>query len=201
MKTGLYGGTFSPPHLGHIRAARCFKEAVGLDRLVIMPAGIPPHKAVSDPIPQDKRLEMVKIAFDGIGEVSDYEMKKEGASYSYLTVRWLKEQSEGELYLCMGEDMFLSLDRWREAEEIFRNCHIVCLKRENSSYNEISEKKEEFERVFGAVITVLMYEPLMVSSTEIRNRIKDGRSLEGLLSSEVADYIFANQLYLPQEVL
>ncbi len=196
MKIGLYGGTFSPPHLGHIRAAQCFVDGAGLDKLIIMPAGIPPHKAVTDPIPNDKRLEMAKIAFSGVGEVSDYEMNKDGASYTYLTLRWLKEKENGEIYLCMGEDMFLCLDKWREAEEIFSTAHIVCLKRENTPYEEIEEKKIEFEKEFNAKIIVLSYEPLPVSSTEVRDSIKNGKSTTHLLPKEVADYIAANQLYI-----
>lgn len=196
MKIGLYGGTFSPPHLGHIRAARCFVDGVQLDKLIIMPAGIPPHKAVADPIPNDKRLEMTRLAFSGIGEVSDYEMTKEGASFTYLTLRWLKTQYDGEIYLCMGEDMFLCLDKWREAEEIFASCHIVCLKREESSYSEIENKKTEFETDYNAVITVLSYEPLPVSSTEIREKVKKGEKLELYLSDNVAEYIAENNLYI-----
>ncbi len=195
MKIGLYGGTFSPPHMGHIRAAKCFVEGAQLDKLIIMPAGIPPHKAVLDPIPNENRLEMTKIAFSGIGEVSDYEMKKDGASYTYLTLRWLKDQVEGDIYLCMGEDMFLCLDRWREASEIFALAHIICLKREDCPFEEINEKKLEFEKSFDADITILSYEPLPVSSTEIRENLKNGRSTKGLLSDEVAEYISANNLY------
>ena len=150
MKIGLYGGTFSPPHLGHIRAAECFKEGAELDKLIVMPAGIPPHKAVNNPIDQKKREEMVRIAFEGIGEVSDYEMKKEGASYTYLTLRWLKEQYDADIYLCMGEDMFLSLDKWREAEEIFDSSIVLCLKREATSFEAIDNKKTEFEEKYNA---------------------------------------------------
>ena len=196
MRIGLYGGTFSPPHLGHVRAAKCFLEGGALDKLIIMPAGIPPHKTVSDPIPQSKRLELVHVAFDGIGEVSDYEMRKEGASYTYLTLRWLKAQYDAEICLCVGEDMFLSLDTWREAAEIFANSHILCLKREESSYNEITEKKKRFEQNFGAEITVLSYSPLPVSSTEIREKLKSGETLDGFVSKEVEDYIRKSGLYL-----
>ncbi|MBR6651217.1 MAG: nicotinate (nicotinamide) nucleotide adenylyltransferase [Clostridia bacterium] len=196
MKIGLYGGTFSPPHLGHIRAARCFVDGVGLDKLIIMPAGIPPHKAVLDPIPNEKRFEMSKIAFSEIGEVSDYEMNKEGASFTYLTVRWLKTRYDGDIYLCMGEDMFLCLDKWREARELFSSCHIVCLKRDESSYLEIERKKNEFEREYDADITVLSYEPLPASSTEIREKIKKGENLDLLLSDKVAEYILNNKLYI-----
>ncbi len=196
MKIGLYGGTFSPPHLGHIRAARCFVDGAGLDKLIVMPAGIPPHKAVLDPIPNENRLEMVKLAFSSIGEVSDYEMNKEGASFTYLTLRWLKTQYDGEIYLCMGEDMFLCLDKWRESEEIFASCHIVCLKREESPYSEIEKKKAEFEKDYNAVITVLSYEPLPASSTDIRERIKEGKPLQSYLSDEVAEYIVKNNLYI-----
>lgn len=196
MKIGLYGGTFSPPHLGHIRAAKCFVEGAELDKLIIMPAGTPPHKAVKDPIDNSKREELVRIAFDGIGQVSDYEMNKAGASYTYLTLRWLREQYGEKIYLCMGEDMFLCLDKWREAEEIFRNAHIVCLKREDSSYNELTEKKSEFCSKYDAEITVLSYSPLPVSSTQIRERVKKGESLSGLVSPEVEAYIKENRLYI-----
>ncbi len=196
MKIGLYGGTFSPPHLGHIRAARCFVEGIGLDKLIIMPAGIPPHKDVLDPISNKHRLEMTKLAFSELGEVSDYEMNKDGASFTYLTLRWLKTQYEGKIYLCMGEDMFLCLDKWREAEEIFSESHIVCLKRENSAYDEVENKKKEFERMYNAEITILTYEPLPVSSTEIREKVKNGEALEDLLSYNVATYIVENRLYL-----
>ena len=159
MKIGLYGGTFSPPHLGHIRAARCFVDGVGLDKLIIMPAGIPPHKAVLDPIPNDKRFEMSKLAFSSVGEVSDYEMNNEGASFTYLTLRWLKTQYDGEIYLCMGEDMFLCLDKWREAEEIFASCHIVCLKREESSYSDIEKKYNKLYQndSYGIILVYYIY--------------------------------------------
>ena len=195
MKIGLYGGTFSPPHLGHVRAAECFKEGAGLDKLIIMPAGIPPHKAVNNPIDQKKREEMVRIAFEGIGEVSDYEMSKEGASYTYLTLRWMRTQYEGDIYLCMGEDMFLSLDRWREAEEIFASCNILCLKREATSFEEVNNKKREFEEKYKATIDILSYSPLPVSSTEIREKIKANASLSGLVSPQVEEYIRSNKLY------
>ena len=113
-----------------------------------------------------------------------------------MTLRWLKDQVDGDIYLCMGEDMFLCLDRWREAEEIFASAHIICLKREDCPFEEINEKKLEFEKSFNAKITILSYDPLPVSSTEIRENIKNGKSTRGLLSDEVAEYISANDLYI-----
>ncbi len=195
MRIGLYGGTFSPPHMGHIRAAKCFLEGGKLDKLIIMPAGIPPHKQVEYPIPAEKRLELSQIAFEGIGEVSDYEMKKEGASYTYLTLRYLKDLYEAEICLCMGEDMFLCLDSWREAEEIFSSVTVLCLKREDSSYEQIEAKKQEFEEKYGAKTEILSYNPLPVSSSEIREKIKLGENIEDLVSVPVAKYIESNRLY------
>ncbi|MBQ8474045.1 MAG: nicotinate (nicotinamide) nucleotide adenylyltransferase [Clostridia bacterium] len=196
MKIGLYGGTFSPPHLGHVRAARCFIQGVGLDKLIVMPAGIPPHKIVDFPIPPEHRLKLVQLAFDGIGEVSEYEMNKDGASYTYLTLRWLKEQYPfDEIYLCMGEDMFLSFEKWREFKEIFDGCSIVCLRRENTGGDEIFAKNELYKKSYGANTLILSYEPLVVSSTEIRELAEKKESIEHLVPKTVADYISINGLY------
>lgn len=196
MRIGLYGGTFSPPHSGHVRAAKCFAEGGELDKLIIMPAGIPPHKIVEKPISANDRFNLVKLAFDGIGEVSDYEMNKNGASYTYLTLRWLKEQYPcDEIYLCMGEDMFLCLEKWKEYREIFDRCSILCLKRENSPASEIYESMKHYEKEYNAKIKVLTYEPLVISSTEIRTLAGEGKSIDHLVPAAVADYIISHRLY------
>ena len=116
-RIGIYGGTFNPPHLGHIGAARCAAAALGLDRLLVIPDRIAPHKQlpVDSPTPE-QRLEMVRLSFGGEPnvEVSDLELKREGVSYTYQTVEQLKEMyPEAKLYLMMGTDMFTSFHQWR----------------------------------------------------------------------------------------
>ena len=93
---GLFGGTFSPPHEGHVRAARLFIDAMGLDRLIVMPAGFPPHKPLPDGAADGDRLEMARRAFGAFAEVSDWEIKRGGKSYTVDTLRMLREKYPGD---------------------------------------------------------------------------------------------------------
>ena len=155
QRIGLYGGTFDPPHIGHVRAARNFICAEKLDILYIMPANIPPHKQIDhadDPI---RRFEMCKAAFgdiDGV-VVSDYEIVRSGISYTVDTLRHLHDVSGGAvLFMLCGDDMFLTLDRWREPDEIFRMSHIVCMRRYDDGEALIRAKAREYEERFGVPI-------------------------------------------------
>ena len=123
MKIGIYGGTFNPIHLGHMAAAKFAAEYLELDKLLLIPAGIPPHKAMAeDTALPEQRLAMTKLAAQspelaGVAEVSDIELRREGKSYTVDTLRALREQyPEDQLYLLMGTDMFLTLQYWREPE-------------------------------------------------------------------------------------
>ena len=122
MKIGIYGGTFNPVHTGHIHAAKQTSEILGLDKLIMIPDRIAPHKQIpaGSPTPQ-QRFEMLTLAVAGEEktEVSDIELKREGMSFTYLTVEALARQYPGaELYLLMGTDMFLSFHTWREPKRI-----------------------------------------------------------------------------------
>ncbi len=196
MRIGLFGGTFSPPHVGHVRAARCFLEDGELDRLIVMPTYISPHKVQDDYGTPEVRLDLARLAFDGIGTVSDYEIAQGGKSYTYLTLRYLRSvYPDAELCLCVGEDMFLSLDTWREAEELMKGAQILCLMRENGSDSIVRAAKAEFEEVYGARIKILKYSPLPVSSSEIRQKCADGEDFSNLVTKEVYAYIKENNLY------
>ena len=120
-KLGLYGGTFAPPHYGHIHAVKTFLEEVSLDRVLIMPTYQPPHKAKAAGDTPEVRLEMCRAAFGDIpgAEVSDYEIRKADVSYTVQTLEHLAAPDR-EIYLLCGTDMFLTLDRWYRAAEIFR---------------------------------------------------------------------------------
>ena len=196
MKIGLFGGTFSPPHVGHVRAAKCFIEDGELDKLIIMPTYISPHKVQDEWGTPEIRLDLAKLAFDGIGTVSDYEISQGGKSFTYLTLRHLRSvYQDAELCLCVGEDMFLSLDRWREAEELMKNATVLCLMRENGSESIVRAAKAEFEEVYGAKIKILKYSPLPVSSSEVREKCADGEDFSNLVTKEVHAYILENNLY------
>ncbi len=196
-KVGLYGGTFSPPHVGHVNAAANFAEAMGLQKLIIMPAGIPPHKVVENPVPGEARLEMCRLAFgcvDG-AEVSDYEITKDGLSYTVDTLRHLYPTC-GRVYLLCGDDMLLTLDCWRESSEIFRMAHIVCMRRYDTDDTKLREKAREYERLFDASVTFIDASPVPVSSTDVREMLKNGDSAaEKYISESVLDYIRKKGLY------
>ena len=125
MKLGIYGGTFNPPHLGHLTSARLALDALGLDELRFVPAALPPHKRLPPDAPgPEARLEMVELAADGLllpgrVSVSDMELSRPGKSYTADTLEQLHAQNPGaELWLMMGTDMFLTLQNWREPERI-----------------------------------------------------------------------------------
>ena len=198
MKIGIYGGTFNPPHTGHLHAAKQAVQILGLDKLLLIPDRIAPHKEIpaGSPVPQ-QRLEMLRIAAAGEPkmEVSDIELKREGASYSYLTVEALREiYPDAELYLLMGTDMFLSFDTWMNPERITRNATLAVMYRgEKGERAAIEAQKKRFEAE-GAKIELVENQVLSISSTQLR-RLIAFRCAGEFLPAGVEDYIRENGLY------
>lgn len=196
MRTGIYGGSFSPPHIGHYAAAMHFKEAAKLDRLYIMPSLISPHKKTAKNDDPCKRLQMLKLAFADQPDVfiSDHEIKQGGVSYTYLT---LKEFYKDEDTLCFltGSDMFLSLDSWREPETIFSLCEVWCCSREGDDKEALDNKAREYTEKFGARCFVCDNDAVVVSSTQVRKLLMFGDPTNGLISDDVRQYILENDLY------
>ncbi|MBP3436581.1 MAG: nicotinate (nicotinamide) nucleotide adenylyltransferase [Clostridia bacterium] len=197
-KIGIYGGTFSPPHLGHIHAAKAFLEAEKLDKLMIIPTCIPPHKIKKDNATDIDRLAMCRLAFSFLDaiEVSDMEMKRGGKSYTSDTLSALKSE-KNELYFLCGSDMFLTLPDWHEPKTVFSLATIVCLTREKSKevWASLEKAKEAYIREYQAKIHLLTIEAKEVSSSEIRQRCQNGEQYSDLVPSSVADYIEEKRLY------
>jgi nicotinate-nucleotide adenylyltransferase len=193
-RIGIFGGTFAPPHLGHVLAARAYLDAVKPERLYIVPTGIPPHK-VAEGTPA-ARLEMCRAAFGNLPRtvISDYEIKKEDVSYTVLTLEHFAESGAALDLLC-GSDMFLSLSRWRRSRDIFRLARIVGVSRGTENISLLEEKKAEYEAAFGADVLLLYAEPYPLSSTEIRRRIAEGSSPEGGLPASVLEIVKREHLY------
>ena len=198
MKLGIYGGTFSPVHNGHVRAAEAFVEACELDKLLIIPAGIPPHKEMRGNATQEQRLEMCRLAFADIPntEVSDIELRRKGKSYTVMTVREL-EQSDRDLFLLCGTDMILTFDGWFCFEEIMKKCTLVFVRRENDSEiaAELDRKLALYRERYGAEIKQLCVPALEMSSTEARKSIADGGDASSMLPPKVLEYVKRNNLY------
>ena len=198
MRTGIYGGTFSPPHAGHVGAARAFAEQMELDELLIIPTAIPPHKTVADSDDPQKRLEMCKIAFSDIecARISDMEIKRGGKSYTVLTLRELAKTGR-ELFLLCGTDMITTLGSWYLADEIFSLCTPVAVRRESDPENteKISQKLAEYKEKYSVDVPSIKVETVEISSSELRAMIERGEDCRGYLSPEILAYIKENKLY------
>ncbi len=198
-RIGIYGGTFSPVHNGHVAAAKAFMEQMWLDVLFVIPAGIPPHKQVDQQVSAIDRYRMCELAFGDMEGVivSDLELRRDGKSYTVDTLRELTAP-DTRLFLLMGTDMLLSLDEWREPEEIFRLSYPVYIRREKDAVLDglIVKKIAEYQKNYGKVVRRIVADPIEVSSTDIRRALKEGQDISGLVPQKVADYILANKLYV-----
>ncbi|MEG1592822.1 MAG: nicotinate (nicotinamide) nucleotide adenylyltransferase [Oscillibacter sp.] len=204
MKIGIYGGTFNPPHLGHITAARAAFAMLKLDRLLLIPAGLPPHKALPAGTPTaEQRLEMTRLAgeqlgLDGQVEVLDMELCREGKSYTADTLRQLRRQyPDGELWLLMGTDMFLTLQAWHAPEEIFSLAGVAAFGRTEADSEELfAIQREALCRAYPAarIFTLTIPGVVDVSSTELREKLRTGEG-SALLAPAVYGYILRQGLY------
>ena len=198
MRLGIYGGTFAPVHNAHVRAAESFGREFCLDKLMIIPAGIPPHKAVAEDDSPTRRFEMCRLAFSHIPnvEISDMELRRSGKSYTVMTVRELCAEGV-ELYLMCGTDMMLTFDGWFCFEEIMKKCTLVCIRREDDADLgvELDRKIGQYRERYGAKIEMLNVPALEMSSTDVRGAIREGRDVSGMIPEAVLSYIVEHNLY------
>ena len=204
MKIGIYGGTFNPPHLGHITAAKAVFQMLELDRLLLIPAGIPPHKAMPEgSASAEQRLEMTRLAGEQLGlgnrvQVLDMELKREGRSFTADTLAVLKEQyPEDELWLLMGTDMFLTLQAWKSPEKILSLAGIAAFGRTEADSEELfAIQREYLKKTYpqARIFTLTIPDVVDVSSTELREKLAKGCGGE-LLAPAVYGYILRENLY------
>jgi len=197
-RIGIYGGTFNPPHIGHITAAAQAVEVLCLDRLLLIPGRIAPHKQLpGNSATPEQRLDMLRIAAKGCpkAEVSDVELKREGISYTYLTVEQLRQKyPDAALYLLMGTDMFLSFLSWREPEKILENVTLAVLYRGDKGEAAAIEAQKAKIEAMGAAVVLVKNDVVNISSTQMR-RLLAFRCAGELLPEGVLDYIRENRLY------
>lgn len=202
-RLGIYGGTFSPIHNGHVKAALAFLDTLCLDKLLVIPADIPPHKPQVAGATTADRLKMTHLAFEdtdayksGRLEVCDYEIQRGGKSYTVYTLEHFTAP-ERELYLLVGTDAFLKLDEWFCAQRIMELANIVLMRREKDDGNTgiLLSRADEYREKFSARVYTLGDEPIVVSSSEIRAYIYDGKPCPTEVSPKVREYIKNNGLY------
>ncbi|MEA4814110.1 MAG: bis(5'-nucleosyl)-tetraphosphatase (symmetrical) YqeK [Oscillospiraceae bacterium] len=205
MRIGIYGGTFNPPHLGHMAAARAAFGLLRLDKLLIIPAGIPPHKnlVAGGGAEAFHRLGMTRLAAEQLGlgdkaEVCDIEISRGGKSYTADTVEAIKARyPEDDLWLLMGTDMFLTLHMWYAPERIFANATIAAFGRNKGDGEDVfAAQRRLIKKKYpnAEMLTFMVPGVIDVSSTRLRADLADGRGGE-FLAPPVLGYIMREGLY------
>lgn len=200
MRIGIFGGTFDPPHAGHKKYADEVRNKLSLDNLIVIPTAAPPHKKKKTSTTAEDRLNMLRLLFekDSGVLVSDMEIARGGRSYTFETVTLLREQyPDDELIFILGSDMLLSFHTWKNPDVILEKVKICAVTRDG----EISKKMlgEYAEKHFPGKkerFIICDFEPIEISSTEIREKVKNGLSVEGLVDAQVMEYIKEKELYL-----
>ena len=219
MRIALLGGTFNPVHYGHLRLAEEVREALGLGLVLFVPAAVPPHKGGGEARTAEDRLEMTRLATadNPFFEVSEMEIRRGGPSYTVQTLRQLLEQGYGaerdlSLSLVMGADSFNDITTWCEYEEILKLASIVVVERPHTPVKKVAEvlpdrlarwyrydgSEDRYVNDYGRTITYLTTTLMDISSSEIRERVREGLSIRYLLPPAVAEYIMKKELYRGQ---
>ena len=202
MKIALYGGAFNPVHSEHLNIVLAAKEMLGLDKVIVIPTNVSPHKKGVMSVRGKDRLAMCRLAFKGVDgvEVSDAELKRGGVSYSYVTCRHFKKlYPEDELYFIIGADMLKTFALWREPEEILKCVTLAVCARENEA--ELTAEIKKFQKRFKKDIVNFGYVGKPVSSTHVRTLAALGEDTAGLVPEEVRLFIRKHHLYELTELL
>ena len=197
MKVAIFGGSFNPIHNAHINLAKRFVNEASLDRVYFVPTFVTPLKDNSSVIPAYHRFRMCELATASYDNfcVSDFEMKKEGVSYSSDTIAYFKKQfPNSEIFFIMGADMFMTLESWHEFQYIFDNVTILTAPRNESDFEDLVKQYEYYQKYScKAQITQEYIQDL--SSTKVRDLIKNSEEVSKFIDNRVLEYIELNGLY------
>lgn len=213
-RVALFGGTFDPFHNGHLRLAVEVKEMLGLPEIILLPAHRPPHKPDRPVSAAQDRLAMTRLGVEGLPgfSVSDAELRREGPSYTLTTVRMFRDAHPGaDILFVMGADSFADITTWYRHEELLASCDFVVLPRpgtpvatvslpglrvEKTQPDCYSWKGETFLLPGGRMVYCPAVPALDISSRSIREKVRTGRCIRGLVPSAVEEYVIRRRLYL-----
>lgn len=220
-RVGLFGGTFDPVHLGHLHVAEEVKDAFGLEKLIIVPAAMPPHKTQKHVSHAGDRLNMVRLCFGNKPgfRISDVELSRKGPSYTIDTLRYFSSHcdSQHELMMVVGADAFFEIHTWRAFGGILEQVPLIVVMRPGDEDNgdklcidkanaylkdkvatgyQWNPSRSCFQHSFKKNIYLFQGRSWFISSTEIRNRVKNGKNVSSLVQKEVYDYIKEKGLYV-----
>lgn len=193
MKIAILGGTFDPPHIGHLILADTVITNCNYDKVIFIPAKIPPHKNISGKVSNDDRLNMLKLSIEDDERflLDEYELNNEGVSYTINTLNYLYKNYdiEGKIGLIIGADLVRGFDKWKEPKKIAEISDITVVNRED-------DKNLYKEHIDKYNIKVIMAPRIDISSSLIRDRIKEKKGFRYFISDKVYDYIVSKKLYL-----
>jgi nicotinate-nucleotide adenylyltransferase len=212
-KIGLFGGTFNPIHLGHLRSAEEICESCDLGRVIFIPSSSPPHKNKEELLPAPLRVEMVRLAIadNRRFSLSEVELQRPGKSYSVETIGYFRQQfgADAKLYFILGLDAFLEINTWKEYSALFSLCHFIVMTRPGFEKNFSPEylpvelaasfcydtQKGGYAHCSGFFVFPKEITALDISSTKIRENVQRGHSVKYLLPPSVEAFIYKNKLY------
>ena len=198
MRLLIYGGSFNPPHKGHVAAAMAAADAIRPDKFFIIPDYIPPHKTLDAASPSPaQRLEMTRLAFADVpgAEVTELEISRAGKSYTADTVEYFSEKYPGsEILLVIGSDMLLTFTEWYRFEYLLGRCTLIVLSRFGSDMAQLDAYAEHLKKGFGAKVRIVEHDPVLTSSSILRSVIAAGGH-DAAIPEKVYEYIKINGLY------
>ena len=187
-KIGILGGTFNPIHIGHLMLGVYAKENFGLDRILVMPAGNPYLKEGQVILPGEQRLSLCEKAIGNLEgfEASDHELKKEGKTYTWETMQELKEKDpDATLYFIVGADCLQSFSSWVYPDRILANCELIAACRGDVTVEKARPWADNLEKKYGGTVHLMDFPAIEISSTMIRDRIKDGKSIRCMVPESI----------------
>ncbi|MCU0708812.1 MAG: nicotinate-nucleotide adenylyltransferase [Pirellula sp.] len=200
-RIGIFGGSFDPIHLGHLIMAECFRESMGLDKVVFLLAHISPFKTDAHPTGDKHRLEMLRLAISGnpFFESDDREIRRGGVSYTVESLQAIREASpDADLYMMIGSDSLKGFHEWREPQSILRLAKLVVAHRGGSGIIDWSDiekiaQPEHLDTIRGRILDAPQIE---IASRDIRRRVREERTIRYLVSPAVEAYIYENRLWM-----
>ncbi len=199
LRYAIMGGTFDPIHFGHLAAAEAVKEELHCDKIIFIPSGNPPHKRMRTLTDTIHRYTMTVMAVNSNPnfEVSNIEISRNGYTYTLDTVKQLLDyySDNVELLFITGADAILEVETWYKVEELLKLCSFVAVTRPGYDKSKLEQKLEYLESKYNSRLYSIDVPGLNISSTDIRKRVKEGRSIKYLVPESIEQYIYKNKLY------
>lgn len=200
-RIGIMGGTFNPIHNAHVAMAKQAYKQADLDKVLFMPSKNPPHKSSANILPENERAKMVKLAIKDIPyfNYSDFEIKREGTTYSAQTVELLHQQyPDDKFFFIMGADSFFQIETWYHPEQIMKRVVLLPVGRDDSDRVKMENQSRHLGEKYDAKVKLIEMDKMHISSSNIRKMISEDKDVSKFLSPSVLNYIKRNNFYRRQ---